>query len=369
MKRTKTPLQDGFFMPAEFTKHSHTIMVWPTRAGSFPFEGRDAKPTFSAMIKHIIKGEKVLLVCDEAHLEELNQYFSEEDFKNIILLSADTDDAWARDTTPTFVTNGKEIRGVDWVFNAWGGDYDGLLPHYENDDALASKLCDALSYDYYDCHDIGFVLEGGSIHSDGEGTILVTETCLLSEGRNPKLTKEEIETTLLSYLGAKKVIWLPFGIFNDETNEHVDNVCAFTAPAEVVLAWTDDENDPQYAMSKADLEVLENATDAKGRKFTIHKLPIPKNPVLITEKDLRGYEFEEGEAKRSIGERLAASYVNFYIANSCVLLPQFGDEHDIVALDTLKSLFPNREVIPIPSRSILVGGGNIHCVTGQVPCC
>lgn len=367
MKLNGTPLNDGFFMPAEFAKHSHTIMVWPTRAGSFPFDGRDAKPTFATMIKHLIKGEQVLLVCEESHLSDLHSYFSQEELEKITVLTADTDDAWARDTTPTFVTNGEEIRGVDWVFNAWGGDYDGLLPHYENDDALASKLCDVLHYDYYDCHNIHFVLEGGSIHSDGEGTILVTEACLLSKGRNPHLTKEEIEATLLSYLGAEKVIWLPFGIFNDETNEHVDNVCAFTSPAEVVLAWTDDEKDPQYAMSKADLEILEQETDAKGRKFKIHKLPIPKKPVLITEEDLKGYEFEVGEAERSVGERLAASYVNFYITNGSVLVPQFDDEHDTLALSILGGLFPDRKIVPIPGREILLGGGNIHCITGQIP--
>ena len=161
----------------------------------------------------------------------------------------ETDDAWARDVGPTFVINGRgERRGIDWGFNAWGGDVDGLYPSWEKDNRVARKFCDLVSNDVYDKRD--FICEGGSIHSDGEGTALVTEACLLSAGRNPDLTKTQIEQVLCDYLGVSKVIWLPRGIYNDETNEHVDNVCAFTAPGEVVLAWTDDETDPQYALSR-----------------------------------------------------------------------------------------------------------------------
>lgn len=367
MKLSGSPIKDGYFMPAEFSPHSHTVMVWPTRAGSFPYHGKFAKPIFSEIIRQIIKSERVLLVCEKEHLSELPHFFTQDEFEKIDLLKAETDDAWARDTTPTFVTNGKEIRGVDWMFNAWGGDFDGLLPTWEKDDALASKICKTLDISYYDCHDEGFVLEGGSIHSDGEGTILVTESCLLSKGRNPSLSKTEIEEKLLSYLGGEKVIWLPFGIFNDETNEHVDNVCAFTAPSDVVLAWTDDITDPQYEMSLADLKVLETETDARGRKFKVHKLPIPKKPLLITEQDLEGYEFADGEDEREVGERLAASYVNFYITNGSVLVPQFDDEHDALALSILGGLFPDRKIVPFPGREILLGGGNIHCITGQIP--
>ena len=152
-------------------------------------------------------------------------------------------------SVPTFVINGKgERRGIDWGFNTWGGEVDGLYPSWENDNRVARKFCDLLGDDVYDKRD--FICEGGSIHTDGEGTALVTEACLLSAGRNPDLTKAEIEQVLCDYLGVSKVIWLPRGIYNDETNEHVDNVCAFTAPGEVVLAWTDDESDPQYALSK-----------------------------------------------------------------------------------------------------------------------
>ena len=149
------------------------------------------------------------------------------------------------------------------------------------------------------------MLEGGSIHSDGEGTLLVTESCLLSAGRNPGLSKEQIERRLLDMLGAEKTLWLPRGIWQDETNEHVDNVCAFTKPGEVALAWTDDPEDPQYALSHADLEYLSDQTDARGRRIVVHKLPIPDVPVTITQEDLDGLSFAPGEDTREAGERLA----------------------------------------------------------------
>ncbi|MPN41846.1 Agmatine deiminase [bioreactor metagenome] len=184
------------------------------------------------------------------------------------------------------------------------------------------------------------------------------------------MTKAQIEQKLKAYLGAEKILWLPRGIYQDETNEHVDNICAFLAPAEVVLAWTDDENDPQYALSRADYDYLIHETDARGRKIRVHKLPIPDQPVLVTEADLANLSFEDGEDTLEVGQRLAASYVNFYFTNDAILLPQFGGEHaasDARAAKLLGALCPSREIIPIDSRVLLLGGGNIHCVTQQIP--
>jgi agmatine deiminase len=230
--------------------------------------------------------------------------------------------------------------------------------------------------DVYDAQD--FVLEGGSIHVDGEGTALVTENCLLSPGRNPHMTKEEITQKLKDYLGVSKVIWLKCGIYNDETNEHVDNICAFVKPGVVVLAWTDDVNDPQYEMSKSCYDILSTETDAKGRSIVIEKLYIPK-PVCISEEECKGLDNMDFEPTRTPGERLAASYVNFYISNGAVVMPGFAkpdadDElnrsyavSDKMAFDRLAELFPDREVIQIYARDILIGGGNIHCITQQIP--
>ena len=359
-----TPSADGYKMPAEYAPHLGTVLIWPVRPGSWTNSGLEAQMTFTEIAKAISESEKCFLLAGDAQFEEVSQKFA--DNKNVQVININTDDAWARDIGPTCVVgeNG-DVRGIDWSFNAWGGDYDGLYAHYEKDDAAASAICNSLSLDYYNAKH--FVLEGGSIHSDGEGTILVTETCLLSPGRNPNLSKSQIEDELKAYLGAEKIIWLPRGIDGDETNEHVDNVCAFVGPAEVVLAWTDDQNDKQWIPSNESLKVLESETDAKGRKFIIHKLPIPKNPVCISEEELNAMEFEDGEDTREVGERLAASYVNFYITNGGILLPQFGDEHDKIAVKMMESLFPTRKIYPIPARAIIVGGGNIHCITQQIP--
>ena len=357
-----SPKKLGYRMSAEYEPHHGTLMIWPTRPGSWPFQGKDAKRAFTQIIKTIAESEKVYLLVDQDYLAEAKDYLGD----SVVYLDIPTNDAWARDTGPTILVNdkGKKL-AVDWSFNAWGGTYDGLYQDYEEDDQVASRFAEALEMPVYDAKP--FVLEGGAIHSDGQGTILVTESCLLSPGRNPHLSKEEIENTLLECLGAEKVIWLPYGIYQDETNEHVDNVAAFVGPAELVLAWTDDESDPQYAMSVADLALLEKETDAKGRHFTIHKLPIPAVRQVVTEEDLPGYIYEEGEEERYAGERLAASYVNFYIANKAVLVPQFQDVNDQVALDILSKCFPDRKVVGIPARDILLGGGNIHCITQQIP--
>jgi len=245
---------------------------------------------------------------------------------------------------------------------------DGLYADWSRDGAAAEAFCRAIGRDCYDAGD--FVLEGGSICTDGEGTLLVTEACLLSAGRNPQLSKAGIEQTLKDYLGVEKILWLPRGIFHDETNEHVDNICAFLAPGEVVLAWTDDETDPQYPLSRADYDYLSGQTDARGRMLTIHKLPIPDHAICVTEEDLANITFESGEDTLEVGQRLAASYVNFYITNDAILLPQFGGENaasDARAMTILRRLCPARDIVPIDSRVLLLGGGNIHCITQQIP--
>lgn len=359
-----TPSKDKYYMPAEYAAHEGTVLIWPVRPGSWPYNGRDAKKTFTEIANIISESEKVFLLAHGEGYDEAKEVFK--DNSNVLVLNIKTDDAWARDVGPTCVVNSEgDVRGINWTFNAWGGDFDGLYANWDNDDRAAKSILECLKMDCYDASP--FVLEGGSIHSDGEGTVIVTSACLLSKGRNPEMTQSEIEDKLKEYLGAEKVIWLPRGIYNDETNEHVDNVCAFTGPAEVVLAWTDDKEDPQYELSSESLAVLNQSTDAKGRKFKVHKLYIPSEPVCVREEELLGYSFEEGEDVREAGERLAASYVNFYITNGAVLVPAFGDINDDRAVDVLSELFPGRKICKVPARTIIVGGGNIHCITQQIP--
>mgnify|MGYP000963677853 FL=1 len=368
------PGEEGYSMPGEFEPHRGCIMIWPKRPGSWNYGAVKAREAFKNVAHAIAESEDVYMLAEPDVAEDARRALgvtgeaaaeTPGTGARIHVLEMGSDDAWARDVGPTFVKNrAGDVRGIDWEFNAWGGTVDGLYAHWEKDQ-VAERFCEALGYECYEAHP--FVLEGGSIHSDGQGTILVTESCLLSVGRNPELTKEEIEERLLSYLGGKKVIWLPRGIYNDETNEHVDNICAFTAPGHVVLAWTDDEADPQYELSMACLKALEASVDACGRRLQVHKLPIPKTPICVTEEDLKGYEFEPGEDVREAGERLAASYVNFYISNGGVVVPQFGDENDETAVRILAELFPGRKVHPVAARDILLGGGNIHCITQQIP--
>ena len=355
------PRNDGFYMPGEFEAHDGCIMIWPERADSWQYGAVLARKAFAKVAIAISKSEDVTICVSNEQYDTAREMLT----SNIRVVEISTNDSWARDYAPTFLKdNNGNIRGVDWYFNAWGGLYDGLYFPWDKDNKLARKICDLYNRDCYNARD--FVLEGGSIHVDGEGTCIVTEACLLSPGRNPSLSKEDITKMLIDYLGVTKVIWLKNGIYNDETNEHVDNICAFTSPTNIVLAWTDNKDDPQYEMSKSCYDILINETDAKGRKLNIHKLPCP-SPIYITEDECEGLINMDGDPTRTNGERLAASYVNFYIANKNIIMPGFDDPMDSIAKEILQNLFKDREIIQIYARDILIGGGNIHCITQQIP--
>ena len=213
-----------------------------------------------------------------------------------------------------------------------------------------------------------FVLEGGSIAVDGEGTLITTEACLLSKGRNPTMTKNEIEEVLREYLGVEKVLWVPHGIYQDETDEHVDNMVAFVKPGVVVMAWTEDRSDPQYEYCQETYRALSSATDAKGRKLEIHQLLVPSPALHMNQEECRGLVRSASTLeKRTEGRRLAASYVNFYQGKDFVIVPQFGVKEDTLAVEKLRELFPGKAIHPVDTREILLGGGNIHCITMQVP--
>ena len=408
-ERPEVTEQEEYRFPAEYEPHEGTLLIWPERPGSWGIEPTEAEEAFARLIREILWAEDVHLLTGKNGKERVTRYFPLTDEEpcaekthtgepdaegtgaektyagepgaekigsalinghRLLVYRLETNDSWARDIGPTFLLSGdgRNRLAVNWRFNAWGGEVDGLYADWEKDDAAAGIFSELLGDPVRDA--VPFVLEGGSIHTDGEGTLLVTEACLLSAGRNPGLSKEEIEERLIRTLGVKKVLWLPRGIIDDETNEHVDNVAAFIGPAEVVLAWTDDPEDPQYPLSEEDLHYLSSVTDAKGRKIRVHKLPIPKVPVCYTEEETRKYSFEPGEDTREPGERLAASYVNFYFANGRILLPAFGgenEESDRLAAETMRRLCPDREIISIPARKFILGGGNIHCLTQQIP--
>lgn len=361
-KLQSTPKSDGFRMPGEFETHKGCWMIWPERTDNWRMGAKPAQKAFVKVAETIAKYEAVTMCVSQSQFLAAREALD----PKVRVIEMSSDDSWMRDVGPSFVINDKgNVRGVDWRFNAWGGLVDGLYFPWNKDDQVAKKVCELEGVDYYSLED--FILEGGSIHTDGDGTAIATEACLLDESRNPHMTKEDIEATLKAYMGVDKVLWLPNGIYLDETNEHVDNIVHYCAPGVLTLAWTDDESDPQYHMSKAAYDYLLSETDAKGRKLKIYKLHIP-NEVRITKEESEGVDSVDGTLPRVEGDRQAASYANFYIANKAVILPLFGDEvHDKAAMETLQEIFPDRTVEGIYAREIILGGGNIHCITQQQP--
>lgn len=363
MKRLEgTPKKDGFRMPGEFEPHRGSYIIWPERPDNWRMGAKPAQKVFLEVIKKISKYEPITVVVSKNQYSHVLNLVSSNKIK---VVEMSNDDSWIRDSGATFVVNDKgSIRGVDWCFNSWGGLVDGLYFPWDQDDKIASKMCELEGACRYRLDD--FILEGGSIHVDGEGTCMVTSECLLSKGRNSNMTKKEIEKTLCEYLNCKKVLWIPRGIYNDETNGHVDNMCNFIKPGVVVLAWTDDKKDPQYERSNEAYKYLQSETDAKGRKLEIHKLLVPK-PILITKEESEGVDAVDETLPRQKGDRLAASYVNYYTVNGAIIMPVFNDPHDALAIKTLQELYKDRIIETVYAREILLGGGNIHCITQQVP--
>jgi agmatine deiminase len=355
-----TPANDEFHMPGEFEAHDGCWMLWPERPTNWRLGAKPAQKAFAAVATAIATGEPVTVGASRAQFTQARAMLP--DIVRVVEMSSD--DAWMRDVGPTFVVNRRgELRGVDWVFNAWGGISGGLYFPWDQDDLVARKVLEIEGRDRYRAP---FVLEGGGIHVDGEGTLLATEECLQNPNRNPQLDAGELELLLHEHLGISSVIWLRKGVVDDETDGHIDNLCCFARPGEVVLAWTDDKHDPQYRISQDAYERLMGARDAQGRRLKVHKLQQP-GPLYRTREETRNIDAVEGGVARRAGERLAGSYVNFYIANSTIVMPLLDPKHDRQAVKTLGRIFPERRVIGVQAREILLGGGNIHCITQQVP--
>jgi agmatine deiminase len=355
-----TPAADGYHMPAEFERHSRCWMLWPERSDNWRALAAPAQRAFAAVAEAIAASEPVTMGVSAARYDACRAMLS----AAVDVVELPADDAWMRDVGPTFVVDGSGgLRGVDWRFNAWGGHDGGLYASWERDERVAGRVLDAERADRYAAP---IVLEGGSIHCDGEGTVLTTEECLLNPNRNPGRSREEIERSLCDYLGAERVIWLGRGLPGDETDGHVDNLACFARPGAVLLAWCDDESDPQHEISEDARTRLADARDARGRSLEVVLMPTP-GPLLTSEDDVREIEVVAGSRARRAGERLAASYVNFYLANDRVVFPLLDERRDEEVARLLGQCFPGREPIGVPAREILLGGGNIHCITQQVP--
>ncbi len=359
-----TPKKDGYRMPGEYEPQTQIWMLWPHRPDNWRNGAKPAQEAFAHVARAIAEFEPVTMCVKPEDYAACRYVLGDEE--NIIVIEMESDDAWIRDCGPTFVVNDAgDVRAVHWHFNAWGGLVDGLYFPWDKDELVGVKVADLAGVDRYRPDD--FILEGGSIHADGEGTVLTSEMCLLSEGRNPQYTREEIETYLNEYLGTSKVLWVKDGIDPEETNGHIDDVACFVAPGEVACIWTEDKENPFYEACHAAYDELSQMTDAKGRTLKVHKLCMPIKPTYMTQEEVDTIDLVEGTIPRTTEDVCIASYMNFLIVNGGVIVPQYDDENDQLALEQIQAMFPHYKIVGVRTREVVYGGGNIHCITQQQP--
>lgn len=374
------------------------FLGWPTRQDVWRSDCsenlgrvRPAGPARAAMAALARTASKYVKVCilstpDNGAYEDASKEFAA-DAPRIMVHCVQMDDCWIRDTGPVFTKqHSLTLQGhvpapstlaVSFEFNAWGGNVDGCYNNYERDRSVGRSIADVCGLE---CLRSDMVLEGGSISCDGRGTVITTMECLLDGYRNPGSDKKTIECRLGETIGARKVIWLPFGAARDtDTNGHVDNMCLFVAPATVLLHWSEMQDDPeQYSRSVAALQVLKCSVDAEGNQFKIYKLHAPRLPVIRTDEEAAGVLREPCETgvdsftkKRLSGERVAASYVNLLILQNVIIVPQFlvNADDDARALHEVREAVKEASVsvVGVPAREFVLGGGGIHCLSLSKP--
>jgi agmatine deiminase len=329
-------------MPAEWEPHAATWLSWPHNRDSWPGHFEPIPGVWTELVRMLCEHESVhILAGGEAVMAEARRMVGH--MRCVTLHDIPTNDAWTRDHGPTFLTGpaGLPPALVHWGYNAWGGKY----PPFDRDQQVPRLIAEELDYRRYQP---GIILEGGAIDPNGQGTALTTEQCLLNPNRNPQLSRSEIEQYLADYLAVRHVIWLGEGIVGDDTDGHIDELARFVAPRTVVTALEDDPADINYRPLRDNLERLRAATDEQGRPLEVITMPMPR-PVFQSE------------------HRLPACYMNFYIANGLVIVPQFDDPADRVALETLSELFPGRRVRGLRAVELTWGLGAFHCITQQQP--
>jgi agmatine deiminase len=333
-ERGTTPRDAGFSMPPEWAPHAACLMAWPSRQELWMELLEEAKREYAEVARAIAAFEPVIMVCGPGSEREVRERCG----TGVEPLPIPIDDSWMRDSGPIFVTDERgRVAAVRFRFNGWGERFT-----HERDSAAPPRVLAHLGIPMFEAP---FVLEGGSILVDGEGTVLTTEMCLLHENRNPGMSREQIEQGLRDHLGVDTVVWLPYGMFADTgpnaTDGHIDGVAQYVAPGHVLLLVPSDPADDDHDFGRANLARLEASCDAAGRSFTVSRLDPPA------------------------GARL--SYANCYFANGGVIVPVAGDERDAVALARIAEVFPDREVVPVPGNAIASGGGGPHCITQQIP--
>jgi agmatine deiminase len=327
-------------MPAEWEPHAACWMAWPCRAETFSANGLTAaRQAYARVANSISAFEPVTMLCASAEQAEARQMLS----GAVTLLDLPTNDSWTRDTAPSFVVSGdgRQLGGVDWRFNAWGGNY----PDCAADAALAQTLLHTLGAVHLPS---ALTFEGGALSVDGEGTLLTTAPVALNANRNPGWQAAQVEAAFAP-LGVSRTVWLPGTYEQDETDGHVDEVACFVRPGLVLHLQCTDSSDPNSRAFAKNIALLNETVDAQGRHLQVATIPQPR---LRLEQD---------------GVRLTLSYLNFLIANGLVLAPSFGVPEDDAARGILAELFPDRRVVQIPVLDIVRGGGGIHCITQQQP--
>lgn len=343
---TPVPAKLGYSMPAEWELHEATWLSWPHRDGiSFPGSYDRVIPTFVKMVEALAESEIVRInVRDKEQESEVRRLLNGTPPERVEFFHIPTNEPWCRDHGPIFLKRRQNptLAIVDFGYNAWGWKY----PPCDDDDEVPTKIGKALGIEVFDSGD--FILEGGSIDVNGEGALLTTESCLLNENRNPDLDKKDIEQRLKDYLGVHTIIWLGDGIEGDDTDGHIDDLTRFVAPNTVVTVIEEDESDENHDALKANLERLQSVQLKKDEPLEIHTIPMPSKIIRD-------------------GQRLPASYANFYVANEVVLLPVFGERNDAWAESVMKEVFPTRRIVPIDCRELIWGLGAFHCLTQQQP--
>mgnify|MGYP001186296268 FL=1 len=343
---TPVPAKLGYSMPAEWELHEATWLSWPHRDGiSFPGSYDRVIPTFVKMVEALAESEIVRInVRDKEQESEVRRLLNGTPPERVEFFHIPTNEPWCRDHGPIFLKRRQSptLAIVDFGYNAWGWKY----PPCDDDDEVPTKIGKALGIEVFDSGD--FILEGGSIDVNGEGALLTTESCLLNENRNPDLDKKDIEQRLKDYLGVHTIIWLGDGIEGDDTDGHIDDLTRFVAPNTVVTVIEEDESDENHDALRANLERLQSVQLKKDEPLEIHTIPMPSKIIRD-------------------GQRLPASYANFYVANKVVLLPVFGERNDAWAESVMKEVFPTRRIVPIDCRELIWGLGAFHCLTQQQP--
>jgi len=329
------PVDDGFTMPAEWGDHARCWMAWPVRAETWSEHLEAAQQAAGEIANAIAQFEPVSIIAKPKNVAEVSLVTGQ----GVSSVSMPHDDCWIRDMGPVFIANGhNEVAGVDWQWNGWGHRYED----FDRDAAVAGEILQSLKMRRYPGD---LVVEGGALHVDGEGTLITTEAVLLNPNRNPDLTREQIEESLIRHLGLKQVIWLGEGLQDDFGGGRVENLARFVRPGVVLALTCSDTADPNQKVLADNLARLKAAKDAAGRSLEIVELEQPR-PQFDAE-----------------GRRLALSYVNFYLAKDGVILPAYEDgAADKRAFDTVAKLYPKREVIQLPAIELAYGGGGIHTI-------